>query len=492
MKLMMKFHHRFVFLIGFMCVLSVILTTTTVLQYVLEQRRTVKDFMNANAQFMRSSVSDTHVLRRVKDDESENNQGKETNGAAVIPRNNTLVYVEAAKSVKTTLLDDSTELFIRRKLADQRKEIREKGAQLDLYESSDGTKLPSWGTFHNKISRYELYSEESDYIDRLLYDMSHKTITDAEMKAGGTQLKVMITFSDEGQALMKPMRFTREKETLPDHFYFVDYERHNAEVAAFHLDRILGFRRVPPCAGRIFNISRDLEQYAEYTFKKTFFRSPAKNHCFHGVCSYYCDTSHAFCGNPDTIEGSLCAYLPSKDVAQRKNWRNPWKRSYSKHKQAAWETDSSYCKQVQQTPPYNKGRRLLDLIDLAVFDYLTGNMDRHHYETFLDFGNDTFLLHLDQGRAFGKSLHDETSILAPLYQCCYIRASTWQKLKFLRNSPVKLSDLMQKSLTRDVINPVLLEPHLLALDRRIIKILRMVKGCIRAHGEKTVVIDDGF
>lgn len=29
----------------------------------------------------------------------------------------------------------------------------------------------------------------------------------------------------------------------------------------------------------------------------------------------------------------------------------------------------------------------------------SGNMDRHHYETFEKFGNNTFLLHLDNGRA---------------------------------------------------------------------------------------------
>ena len=58
-------------------------------------------------------------------------------------------------------------------------------------------------------------------------------------------------------------------------------------------------------------------------------------------------------------------------------------------------------------------------MDLAIFDFLMGNMDRHHYETFKLFGNDTFPVHLDHGRAFGRSSHDEMSILAPLYQVCF-------------------------------------------------------------------------
>lgn len=44
------------------------------------------------------------------------------------------------------------------------------------------------------------------------------------------------------------------------------------------------------------------------------------------------------------------------------------------------------------------------------------------------FGNDTFPIHLDHGRGFGKAFHDEISILAPILQCCMIRSTTLETL----------------------------------------------------------------
>ncbi|XP_047502963.1 extracellular serine/threonine protein CG31145-like [Penaeus chinensis] len=286
--------------------------------------------------------------------------------------------------------------------------------------------------------------------------------------------------------------FPREQQTLKNHFYFTDFERHNAEIAAFHLDRLLGFRRAVPIVGRVVNMTRELYAFAQGELLKTFFISPDGNLCFHGKCSYYCDTAHAICGNPDLLEGSFSVYLPGKEVAPRRVWRHPWRRSYHKRRKAQWEVDGDYCQLVQEVHPYTDGRRLLDMADMAVLDFLMGNMDRHHYETFKMFGNNSAPIHLDHGRGFGRAFHDELSILAPLRQCCVIRLSTLATLLRYHSGPAPLSAALRSSLSADPLSPVLWEPHLLALDRRLGLVLREVRHCLRKTRDPSQVIVEDF
>ncbi|XP_068435578.1 extracellular serine/threonine protein kinase FAM20C [Clinocottus analis] len=347
---------------------------------------------------------------------------------------------------------------------------------------------PNWLRFHIGINRYELYSRHSLALEALLKDLVTQRITSVAMKSGGTQLKLIMTFQNYGQALFKPMKQTREQETPPDFFYFSDFERHNAEIAAFHLDRILDFRRVPPVAGRLVNMTREIRDVTrDKKLWRTFFISPANNICFYGECSYYCSTEHALCGKPDQIEGSLAAFLPDLTLAKRKTWRNPWRRSYHKRKKAEWEVDQDYCDEVKQTPPYDRGTRLLDVMDMTIFDFLMGNMDRHHYETFEKFGNDTFIIHLDNGRGFGKHSHDELSILVPLSQCCRVRKSTYLRLQLLAKEEYQLSSLMEESLLRDQLSPILIRRHLQAMDRRLRLVLQVLAGCVEKEGYGNVV-----
>lgn len=37
-----------------------------------------------------------------------------------------------------------------------------------------------------------------------------------------------------------------------------------------------------------------------------------------------------------------------------------------------WEVDPDYCEEVKQTPPYDSGTRILDVMDMTVFDFLMG------------------------------------------------------------------------------------------------------------------------
>lgn len=34
--------------------------------------------------------------------------------------------------------------------------------------------------------------------------------------------------------------------------------------------------------------------------------------------------------------------------------------------------DPNYCNEVKQTPPYDRSRRILDIMDMTIFDFLMG------------------------------------------------------------------------------------------------------------------------
>ncbi|XP_029294360.1 extracellular serine/threonine protein kinase FAM20C-like [Cottoperca gobio] len=344
---------------------------------------------------------------------------------------------------------------------------------------------PPWLRFHLGISRWELYNRKDPNLAQLTHYLATQRILGAVQKTGGTQLKLLISFPNYGQALLKPMRQSRDAETDVNLFYFSDFERHNAEISAFHLDRLLGFNRIPPVVGRLINVISDIREITtDKRLSRTFFTSPAGNVCFYGRCEYYCSSEQPVCGQPHALEVSLAAMLPDFTLAPRRSWRSPWRRSYSRTKLAKWENDPAYCDTVKQKSPYNYGTRLVDLMDMAVLDFLMSNMDRHHYETFEKFGNETFLLHLDNGRAFGRHSRDEPSILVPLQQCCRIRRSTVLRLTLLSLPGFRLSDVMRESLFQDPlagVAPLLSEPHLSALDRRLATVLQVVQTCQEHH-----------
>ena len=93
--------------------------------------------------------------------------------------------------------------------------------------------------------------------------------------------------------------------------------------------------------------------------------------------------------------------------------------------------------------------------------------------SFQTFGNQSYPLHLDHGRGFGRPNHDEVSILAPLYQCCMLRSSTLSALLRFHTGPISLGQALRQSTRADPVYPILVEPHFRAVDRRVGIILQV-------------------
>jgi len=325
-------------------------------------------------------------------------------------------------------------------------------------------------------------------VNIILNAMLQYKITRADKGVKGTQLKSQLTLSESSsqKVVFKTKRYARDK-ILPADPPYVGFDRHNGEIAAFHLDRLFHFFRAPPVVGRVVNMEKEFIPVANGRLLDTFWKDNDDNICFYGVCRY-CKKSDSACGVGVNMESSLTIWLPQK--WQLKKMRHPWQRTYIKNKKALWEKDPDYCARVRNVSPYKTGPRLLDLIDAAIFDFLIQNADRHHYE-YIEDANTSLVLNLDNGKSFGNPYHDELSILAPLEQCCILRISTFKTIKSLlldASNGILLSVKLEEKLKTDSIYPILTDDHLKALDRRLIIVSNYITKCIESKKKINVLL----
>jgi len=108
-----------------------------------------------------------------------------------------------------------------------------------------------------------------------------------------------------------------------------------------------------------------------------------------------------------------------------------------------------------------------------------------------EFGANSALIHLDNGRSFGRYNYDDLSILTPIRQCCLFRYSTFARL--YRVYRQGLSTLVQRSLENgEKLRQILVDEHLRALDRRLEILFEHLDTCIKTHTVRGVMIDDGI
>lgn len=351
------------------------------------------------------------------------------------------------------------------------------------FNKSDVYKISPWTLASSYVTNTRIHPDYFPELGYVLNAMSKAKILKADVGYKGTQLKLLLTLSGGQRVAFKPKWYLREEMIVGTPYEGKD--RHNGEIVAFHLNRILGFNRAPLIVGRVINLKNEIYPVATPELSKTFYLKN-ESYCFYGKCHYCKGVETGVCADNMELEGSISLFLPS--YLKLTPLKHPWARTYRSNKKAMWQySPETYCKRVESDVRYKKpDRLLLDILDTCVLDYLIGNADRHQME-FFKRSNESMLILFDNGKSFGNPLFDEESILAPLEQCCKIRKRTWNRLKFLQDGV--LSTVLEEILKNDPIAPVLHYAYYFIIDRRLKKIIEQVQQCIDIYGEYYVLIN---
>ncbi|KAJ8958640.1 hypothetical protein NQ318_016365, partial [Aromia moschata] len=243
-------------------------------------------------------------------------------------------------------------------------------------------------------------------------------------------------------------------------------DRYGSEIVGFYLSLILKRYLTPISVERKLSLKQDIVPAATKRLLDTIFERNNKT-CVYGKC-YFCKKEDPVCEDQNLL---LTGAVIFNINASLNSYRSPWQRTYKKGKKALWqEYPESYCKTVKQKLTK---KRLHDLIDTSIFDFLIQNGDRHHYETFGD-----TVIWLDNGKGLGNPNIHHLDILAPLYQCCILRRQTWQLLRSLTGG--KLRERLE---SMPDIGNIITEDHINAIEERLLIIFATVEYCTHKQEE---------
>lgn len=332
-----------------------------------------------------------------------------------------------------------------------------------------------WDIVHWWPDDNEIYPPNDGTMGQLIQALKAEQIVSAKNSPKGTQLKLLLTLVGNQKVIFKPKWY--ERNAIIDGPVYSGKDRFNAEIFGFYLGSLLNMRWTPVAVGRKLNM-KEIYDKADRPLRRTMTVDVLPNEnrtdiCVFGKC-FYCKESEPVCGDENgLLEGAILQVIPGTLA----KYRSPWQRTYKDNQKAEWEDNMNYCGSVKEK--YTQ-TRILDLVDASIFDFILQNGDRHHYET----RNERIVL-IDNGKGLGNSNYDFLDILAPLYQCCILRRSTWERL--LVFSGGTLTELIDQISRMDDSYPLLTPAHYRAVNRRFLLIFSAVEFCFQKFGNAAVL-----
>jgi hypothetical protein len=286
-------------------------------------------------------------------------------------------------------------------------------------------------------------------------------ISEVTKGRGGRSLAFRITLADGTRGYFKP------KQTFSAaHWY--------SEVAAYYLDRALGFGRVPPTTGRTFQWS-ELQAAA-------------------GSDDRVSELGIA----PDgTVKGAFIWWIPEplKRVRMGRKWER-WVRIQKSLPVTPYQRPVDYRADLNRRPGVREAtdpsrpiaqapdieERPAELSDLMVFDYLTQNVDRWggDFTNVRSRGPSGPLIYIDNGAGFWLGEQRLGLMEARLKALQRFRRSTIEAVRKLD------IERFSARLREDPLAPVLNEKQLDGLAQRRGAVLRHVDAMVARFGETRV------
>lgn len=290
----------------------------------------------------------------------------------------------------------------------------------------------------------------------ILEVLAHAPITLVERGTGGRSVGFRLTFEDGSRGYFKP-----EQTFSGSHFY--------AEIASYHLDRMLGLGRVPPTLGR---------RLAWAPLREVAGRARASEVILRG----------------DDVCGSLSWWVPEPLVRLPvglgwEGWArftpplavSPFQRARVYATEASGGTvvqDASETRRAASTP--DTADRAAELSDMVLFDYLTENIDRWGggYTNVRTRGEGGPLVYLDNAAGFIEAPQASPSFMdARLHAIQRFRRSTVEAIRALS------IEALRTRVEADSCAPILSDRFYAQLDERRHAVLDHVDRMITEHGD---------
>ncbi|MGE0784908.1 MAG: hypothetical protein AB7S26_04405 [Sandaracinaceae bacterium] len=291
--------------------------------------------------------------------------------------------------------------------------------------------------------------------------LATQPVSEVERGHGGRSLSFHLTLEDGTEGYFKPSQS----------FNGMSW---SSEIAAYHLDRELGFGRVAPSVGRRIAFD-ELEPTANTDARRDELRVEEDG----------------------MITGAFIWWVPERlrPVELPEGWE-AWLRNDSTvpvvtpfQRPGTYRTATGRRgarRAIETIPTPDREERPAELSDLIVFDYLTQNLDRWggNNTNIRTVGEGGELMFLDNAAGFVLRAPRVGMMDLRLHEVQRFRRSTIEAIRAFD------IDAYRERLERDALSPVLDDRQLENLEIRRQHVLEYVDGLIEEHGEDAILVWD--